>query len=171
MTKLEGILKTRDITLLTKVRLIKAMVFPVIMYESEIWTIKIAECWKIDAFELWCWRRLLRVPCTARRSRLSVLFFFFFYWKLITLKYCSGFAVHWHESAMDVHVFPILNLPPTSLPIPSLWVIPVHQPWVPCSCIKPGLAICFSHDNIHVSMLFSQIVPPLPSPTESKRLF
>ena len=65
-------------------------------------------------------------------------------------------AIHWHESAMDLHVFPILNPPPTSLPIPSLWVFPVHQPWALVSCIQPGLAICFTLDNIHVSMLFSQ---------------
>ena len=61
--------------------------------------------------------------------------------------------------------------PPTSLPIPSLWVIPVHSPEHPVSCIKPGLAICFTYDNIHVSMPFFHIIPPLPSPTESKRLF
>ena len=91
--------------------------------------------------------------------------------RLITLQYCSGFAIHWHKSAMGVHVFPILNLPATSLPIPSLWVIPVHQPWAPFSCIKPGLVICFPYDNIHVSMLVSQITPPSPSPTESKSLF
>ena len=81
------------------------------------------------------------------------------------------FAIHWHESAMDLHVFPILILPPSSLPIPSLWVIPVHQPWALVSCIQPGLAICFTCDNIHVSMLFSQIIPPSPSPAESKSLF
>ena len=96
--------------------------------------------------------------------------FIYFHWQLITLQYCSGFAIHWHESAMGVHVFPILNPRPTSLPIPFLWVIPVHHPWAP-SCIEPGLAICFTYDNIHVSMLSSQIIPPSPSPTESKRLF
>ena len=81
------------------------------------------------------------------------------------------FAIHWHESAMDLHVFPILNPPPTSLPIPSLWVFSVHQPRALVSCIPPGLVICFTLDNIHVSMLFSQIIPLLPSPTESKSLF
>ena len=73
MTNLDSILKSRDITLLTKVRLVKAMVFPVVMYECESWTIKQAECWRIDAFELWSWRRLLRVPWTARRSNHSIL--------------------------------------------------------------------------------------------------
>ena len=73
MTNLDRILKSRDITLLTKVRLVKAMVFPVVMYGSEIWTIKKAEPRRIDAFELWCWRRLLRVPWTARRSNQSIL--------------------------------------------------------------------------------------------------
>ena len=73
MTNLDSILKSRDITLLTKVPLIKAMVFPVVMYGCESWTIKKAEHQRIDAFELWCWRRLLRVPWTARRSNQSVL--------------------------------------------------------------------------------------------------
>ena len=73
MTILDSILKSRDITLLTKVYLVKAMVFPVVMYGCERWTIKKAECWRIDAFELWCWRRLLRVPWTARRSNHSIL--------------------------------------------------------------------------------------------------
>ena len=72
MTNLDSILKSRDITLLTKVRLAKAMVFPVVMYGCESWTIKKAECWRIDAFELWHWRRLLRVPWTARRSNQSI---------------------------------------------------------------------------------------------------
>ena len=73
MTKLDSILKSRDITLPTKVRLVKAMVFPVVMYGCEIWTVKKAEHQRIDAFELWCWRRFLRVPWTARRSNQSIL--------------------------------------------------------------------------------------------------
>ena len=73
MTNLDSILKTRDITLSTKVHLVKAMVFPVVMYGCEIWTTKKDECIKIDAFELWCWRRFLRVPWTARRSNQSIL--------------------------------------------------------------------------------------------------
>ena len=73
MTKLDSILKSRDITLLTKVHLVKAVVFPVVMYGCESWTIKKTECGRIDAFEMWCWRRLLRVPWTARRSNQSIL--------------------------------------------------------------------------------------------------
>ena len=73
MTNLDSILKSRDITLPTKVRLVKAMVFPVVMCGCESWTVKKAECWRIDAIELWCWRRLLRVPWTARRSNQSIL--------------------------------------------------------------------------------------------------
>ena len=73
MTNLDSILKSRDVTLPTNVHLVKAMVFPVVMYGCESWTIKKAECQRIDAFELWCWRRLLRVPWTARRSNQSIL--------------------------------------------------------------------------------------------------
>ena len=73
MTNLDSILKSRDITLPTKVHLVKAIVFPVVMYGCESWTVKKAEHWRIDAFELWCWRRLLRVPWTARRSNQSIL--------------------------------------------------------------------------------------------------
>ena len=73
MTSLDSMLKSRNITLLAKVRLVKAMVFPVVMYRCENWTIKKAERRRIDAFELWCWRRLLRVPWTARRSNQSIL--------------------------------------------------------------------------------------------------
>ena len=73
MTNLDSILKSRDVTLLTKVHLVKAMVFPVVIYGCESWTIKKAECRGTDAFELWCWRRLLRVPWTARRSDQSIL--------------------------------------------------------------------------------------------------
>ena len=73
MTNLDSIFKSRDITLLAKVRQVKAMVFPVVMYGCESWTVKKAECQRIDAFELWCWRRLLRVPWTAWRSNQSIL--------------------------------------------------------------------------------------------------
>ena len=73
MTNLDSIFKSRDVTLPANVRLVKAMVFPVVMYECESWTIKKTECHRIDAFELWCWRRLLRVPWTARRSNQSIL--------------------------------------------------------------------------------------------------
>ena len=73
MTNLDSLLKSRDITLPTKVRLVKAVVFPVVMYGCESWTVKKAERQRIDAFELWCWRRLFRVPCTARRSNQSIL--------------------------------------------------------------------------------------------------
>ena len=98
--------------------------------------------------------------------------FIYFNWRLITLQYCIGFAIHQHESTTGVHVFPILNLSP-SPPSPyhpsgsSQCTSTEH----PVSCIEPGLAICFTYDNIHVSMPFSQIIPPSPSPTESKRLF
>ena len=73
MINLDSILKSRDVTLPTKVHLVKAMVFPVVMYGCESWTVKKAECRRIDAFELWCWKRLLRVPWTARRSNQSIL--------------------------------------------------------------------------------------------------
>ena len=73
MTNLDSIFKSRDITLPTKVRLVKAMVFPVVMYECESWTVKKAECGRINAFEPWCWRKLLRVPWTARKSNQSIL--------------------------------------------------------------------------------------------------
>ena len=73
MTNLDSVFKSRDITLSTKVRLVKAMVFPVVMYGCESWTVKKAESQRIDAFELWCWRRLLRVPWTARKSNQSIL--------------------------------------------------------------------------------------------------
>ena len=73
MTNLGSVLKNRDITLLTKVRIVKAMVFPVVMYRYKSWTVKKAECQRTDAFELWCWRRLLRVPWTAKRSNQSIL--------------------------------------------------------------------------------------------------
>ena len=73
MTNLDSVLKGKDITFLTKVHILKAMVFPVVMYGYESWVVKKAECQRIDTFELWCWRRLLRVPWTARRSNQSIL--------------------------------------------------------------------------------------------------
>ena len=81
MTSLDSILKSRDITLPTKVLLVKAMVFPVVMFGCESWTIKKAECRRIDAFELWCWRTLLRVPWTAKRSNQSILSVLGVHWK------------------------------------------------------------------------------------------
>ena len=90
---------------------------------------------------------------------MHVVIQFFLNWRLI-YNIVVVFAIHSHESAIGVHVFPILNLPPTSLPIPSFRVIPVHHPEYTASCIEPGLAICFTYDHIHVSVLFSQIIPP-----------
>ena len=87
MTNLDSILKSRDITLPTKVRLVKAMVFPVVMCRCESWTVKKAECRRTDAFELWCWRRLLRVPWTAKRSNKSIL---------KEISHCS-LGVHWKD--------------------------------------------------------------------------
>ena len=97
---------------------------------------------------------------------------FLFYFIFLTWQYCTDFAIYQHKSATGIHVFPILNPPPSSLPIPSLWAVPVHQPQASSiSCIEPGLATRFVHDVIYVSMPFSPIIPPSPSPTESKRLF
>ena len=98
-------------------------------------------------------------------------FFFILFLLYFALQYCIGFAIHWHESAMGVHEFPILNPPSTSHPISSLWIIPVHQPQVSCILTEHRLAICFLPDSIHVSMPFSQIIPPSPFPTESKSPF
>ena len=84
------------------------------------------------------------------------------------LQYCIDFAIHLHEPTTGVHAFPNMNPPPTSLPITSLWVIPMRQPKHAVSCIGHRLAIRFLHDSIHVSMPFSQIIPPSPFPSEPK---
>ena len=104
MTNLDSILKSRNITLTTKVYLVKAMVFPVVMYGCESWTIKKAECWRIDVFELWCWRRLLRVPWTARRSNQSILkeISLEYSWKGLMLKLklqCFGYLM-WRTDSL-----------------------------------------------------------------------
>ena len=100
MTNLHSILKSRDITFPTKVHLVKALIFPVVMYGCESWTIKKAECWRIDAFELWCWRRLLRVPWTARRSNQSILkeISLGFHWKDCCWSWNSNTSANWYEN-------------------------------------------------------------------------
>ena len=99
MTNLYSVLKSRDITLLTKVHIVKAMFFPVVMYGCESWTINKAECQRIDAFKLWCWRRLLRVPWTARRSNQSILKEISpeFHWKDWCWSWSSNTLVTWCE--------------------------------------------------------------------------
>ena len=107
----------------------------------------------------------MRVHCTYLDHHFFLFFFNF------TLQYCIGFAIHQHESTTGVHEFPILNPPPTTLPISSSGSSQCTSPKHLVSCIEPRLAIRFTYDIIHVSMPFSQIIPPLPSPTESKSLF
>ena len=97
--------------------------------------------------------------------------FIYFNWRLITLQYCIGFAIHQHESTTDMHMFPILNPPPSSHPIPSLWVVPVHQPQAPNIIHRTRTGDSF---HIWYYTCFNAILPnhsPPPSPTESKRLF
>ena len=110
MTNLDSILKSRDITLPTKVRVVKAMVFPVVMYGCESWTVKKAERWRIDAFELWCWRRLLRVPWTARRSNQSIL-------KEISPEY----SLEWLMLKLKLQYFAYLMRRTDSLKWPWCW--------------------------------------------------
>ena len=97
----------------------------------------------------------------------TFIIFILFYF--LTLQYCIGFAIHQNESATGIHVFPNLNPPPS--PYHPSGSSQCTSPRHPISCIEPGLAICFIYDIIHVSMEFSQMIPPSPSPTESKRLF
>ena len=105
------------------------------------------------------------------------LFIFLISWRLITLQYCSGYChiLTWisHGFTCIPHTNPTSHLPLHPIPLgwETLWVFPVHQVWALVSCIQPGLVICFTLDNIHVSMMFSWNIPPLPSSTESKSLF
>ena len=111
MTNLDSILKSRDITLPTNVHLVKAMVSPVVMYGCESWTIKKAECQRIDAFELWCWRRLLRVPWTSRRSIQSILKEISPEYSLegLMLKLKLQYSGHWMQSADSLEKTPMLG--------------------------------------------------------------
>ena len=219
MTNLDSILKRRNITLPTKVHLVKAMVFPVVMYGCEGWAIKKAEHQRIYAFELWCWRRLLRVPWIARRSNQSILkqiipeysleglvlklklqYFDHLMWRTDSFVFVFVF---WNEAFYFYFIIfleelfcffllynIVLVLPYIDMNLPRVYMCspswnplphpsPSHpsgssqctSPKHPVSCIKPGLAICFTYDNIHVSMPFSQTIPPSPSPTEYKTLF
>ena len=147
-----------------KVCMVRATVFPIVIYRCDSWTIKKAEHWK----KFFYFNKNFFIYIY-----MCIYYYFSFIyisWRLL-YNIVVVFAIYWHESATDLHVFPILNPPLPSLPITSLWVFPVHQPWALVSCIQPGLAICSTIGNIHVSMLFSQIIPPSPSPTESKSLF
>ena len=114
MTNLDSVFKSRDITLATKVRLVKAMVFPVVMCRCESWTVKKAECRRTDAFELWCWRRLLRVPWTAKRSNKSIL---------KEISHCS-LGVHWKDwcQSWNSNTLATWCKELTHLKIPWCWV-------------------------------------------------
>ena len=107
MINLDRILKSRDIILLTNVHKVKAMVFPVVMYGCESWTIMKAECWRIDAFKLWCWRRLLRVPWTARRSNQSI-------WK-------EALSIHWKDWSWSCNTLTTWCKEPTYWKQPWCW--------------------------------------------------
>ena len=130
------------------------------MKVTKIWTDYFRHSFFFPSFFFNCW--------------LFIIFkykFIYFNWSLITLQYCIGFAIHQHESITGIHVFPSWTaFPPPSLYHPS-GSSKCTSPKHPVSCIKPGLVILFIYDIIHVSMPFSQIIPPSPFPTESKRLF
>ena len=138
----------------------------------EVLAILLKSVVKRTYISLWCKNIIFKSIIFSKASNSCFFIFLINLFIYFTLHHCIGFAIHWLESAMGVHVFPILSLPPTSIPIPPLWVIPVHQPQAPLSCIKPGLAIRFTYDNSHaITLPFSHIILPLTSPTESKRLF
>ena len=122
----------------------------------------------------WCWPHRMSLKAVPSSSIFVCFFeykFIYFFWRLITLQYWSGFAIYWHESTTGVHVFPILNTPPTSFPIPYLWVIPVHQPQASCILHRTWTGDLFL---IWYYTCYNAVLPnhpPPPSPTESKRLF
>ena len=119
---------------------------------------------RIKFFVLWANISLVMCYWTSIIEVVLLLFYFIFF-------IVVDFVIHWNETAMGLYVFPIPIPPPTSSSTRSLWVFPVHQAWALVSCILPGLVICFTLGNIHVSMLFSWNIPLSPSPTESKSLF
>ena len=140
-------------------------------------------CWHIEcsiftASSFRIWNNSTGIPSPPVALIVVMLLFFSFFfpfifisWRLITLQYCSGFCHTLTWISQDLHDLPIPIPPPTSLSTRSLWVFPVNQARALVSCIQPGLVICFTLDNILVSMLFSWNIPPSPSPTESKSLF
>jgi len=117
MTNLDSVLKSRDVTLLTKVHIVKAMVFPVVTFGCETWTIKKEERQRIDAFELWCWRRQLKVPWTVKRSNQSIFFFFFFYFYFIFKLYKIVSKWIHHRYTCVPHPKPSSLLPPHTIPL------------------------------------------------------
>ena len=136
--------------------------------KSWTWLNWIALTWAMCLFFCWC-----NIISTILVLNMNLHFFHLFLLVGGYLLYNIEvvFVIHWHESARDLHVFPMPIPLPTSLSTRFLWVFPVHQARALVSCIEPGLVICFTLDNIHVSMLFSWNIPPSPSPTESKSLF
>ena len=112
------------------------------------------------------WKNLIKIISFSKRIHCQCILFlsffhFIYFWMLITLQYCSGFVIHWHESTTGVHVFPILNPPPTFLPIASLRVIPVHQPWAPCIMHRTWTGDSF--DMIHMIIYMFQCHSPKSS--------
>ena len=109
---------------------------------------------------LWVSVFIFSKSCLNLKKNLFIFSFIYISWRLITLQHCSGFAIGCYESAMDLHVLPILNPPPSSLPIPSLWVIPVHQPWAPClmqkSCLNFNGPNIIKNINFHLEIILGR---------------